>query len=616
MSRLGFAGAASVAAMIALILFLARPSPDPAPCGLKVGSSFAFNISSESKAEADLAPLLQRLHKLGSEAMQLEGSSPLEKSEKRDWKVNFEVLGPAGADHILAASVVENGRGPPLGDPFLVRVGPACEIRDFARKDDADRGTAKKQQQMTVVLQWSRPGSGDAGRSFDQYGTFEGVERLEKDGDRSVVRARRVRYEAGFMGLGGAPPKILSSSVTIWPGTGPWLDALESRFVLVLEARSVQAGKVDSHFVAHRTRGESIRLPFPATDPRWVWGHVLDGPTSAPARGETKEIEGLKGKIFSDVIAYYLDLLKEGSNVVERIAYLRAYFATTPAALTAALELLKDPKMLPFGARSELILAMGLADTPEARAALMRLFSEAQFAVHDQHRAAWALIQSANVPEGFVDRVAGRSRQGADPYDRAVMSLVLGAFANRQTTRDSKAIAEASGHLREQLSRASDRAGLLDALAGIGNSGDESLLPAAAPNLASADEDVRVAAVKSLRQMPFDRVEATFAERYSAEESSFVRQEILAAAMQSASGSPRASLESLLRPALARAMDAQTNRTEYIETLKFIGDAVRRGDSEARAALESELQRELRAGAKDTMKLQVLSRYLAPSWRR
>ncbi|MBI4821635.1 MAG: hypothetical protein HY791_35565 [Deltaproteobacteria bacterium] len=619
MKGLGFAAIFAAAATAAWWVLSSDPelrALESPFCGLEPGSTIAYRVSLEREAWVDLAPVLQALEKASANALDLSSSPPAHESEHQEWLLQLEVISEESPESRVLAASLDRVDAEPTGSVFLIRVGQDCEITDFARQPGQTKDSARAQQNLVTQLQFARREG--SFQTFDGYGVFELISRVEQHEGATIVRGTRARYDKGFLGLTGIPPKVVEGSITVWPGRGPWFDVLESHTKLTLEANSAAAGRVEAHCVARRAKGQGVTAPFPPSDVRWIWGHVLGAPTRAPPRPRPEQVAAFKGKVFQDVLAFYLGLAGEAGSVVQRLEYLRSFFAADPENILAAYEYLRNPKALTdvFGGRSELILAIGLADTPEARAALLRMMSDPEFVLHDQHRAAWALIRSEDVPAELTERVFRRAREGTTRYDRSVMSLISGALSNETLVRDGAAQLEALGAIQEWLTKQSDTEQLLDTLAAVGNSGSEGFHAKSAPYLDSELEDVRVSAADALRRMPFERVRADFERRYVIEQSSTVRHHLLWSAIDSASGTPSASLDGLVGPALRRINEAGLGRGELIETWKFLGEASLRGNSTAGEAIRNELRGEIAASSPDLPKIEILSRYAGPKWRR
>ncbi|MBI2375810.1 MAG: hypothetical protein HYV07_17570 [Deltaproteobacteria bacterium] len=584
-------------------------------CDLKVGATLAYEVHESLVGEMNLRPLLTSLQ--GSPLLQTQASPPQEKREDKEWRVELQVEATEHDGAVLGARIEDPSTQPPtqLGDPFLVRISSSCSIIDFARKEDALRTPSKQQQQIFSLLQWSVPGPEGSVRGFDRYGEFAAHAKLRASEGRSAVITQRVRYERGF---GSTDPfDVVSSSLTVWPGTSGWFDVLQGDLDLSLRVREAQVAKVRSRFSANRGKGRSVSIPFPVTDARWVWGHVLGDPPAAPERPPPRVIAGLSEKPFREVLDNFTALLERGSTTYERLEYLRAYFAANPAALEDALRLLRDPRALAdkFGGRGELILAMALSGTPESRRALMKLLTDPTFPVDDQHRAAWSFVQVSDRPPELLPEVVRRAKDRANPYDRGVMSLVLGALGNRSLGRDEETVASASAQIRDWLEHSQSKDELIDALGAVANSGSDSLVASTLPYLDDSDQDLRKSAAAALRNMPFDRVEPEVQRRYAVEDDTLVRTTLLDSALRSAV-SPGNSLTALAQQAVNRMHDGAVPRGEYFETLRFVGGAAQRGDAGARSALEAELRAEVASGSKDVAKIEALSPYLAPSWKR
>ncbi|MBI4818991.1 MAG: hypothetical protein HY791_22155 [Deltaproteobacteria bacterium] len=410
---------------------------------------------------------------------------------------------------------------------------------------------------------------------------------------------------------------IVSSSLTVWPGNGPWFDSLQGELRLSLRARGFEVASIQTTFEATRGQGRSVALPFPVDDPRWIWGHVLSVPSPGLATPPPKIIPGLGQTPFRDVLAHFTELYDAKSSVSERLEYLRAYFAANPAALEEALTLLRDPKALDdrFAARSELILAMAQSGTPESRKVMMKLLTDPGFSLHDQHRAAWSLVQTAERPPEFLPEVIRRARDPANPYDRNVMALVLGSLGNSSMGRDEETLSAARAEIRKWLESSRSKDELVASLSAAANSGAASLLPAALPYLEDADRELRQLAASSLRNMPFELAQPEIERRYPIEEDTAVRTALLDAAIRSAVNRSD-SLKPIAEQAISRIQSGTIGRGEYFETLRFLGGAAQHGETVARSALEAELRAELNSGSKDLAKIEALSPYLAPSWRR
>lgn len=175
------------------------------------------------------------------------------------------------------------------------------------------------------------------------------------------------------------------------------------------------------------------------------------------------------------------------------VPFLRAH----PDAAFALLDELRN-RAFSREAHRHAFLALELARTPEARAALASALNDASFETGDRLRAAVAL-PDAGKPEASVDAIRTASHD-ADPEVAGASRLALGRVAGRSDlpAPERRQIVD---ELEQSLNTAETLNDQVLAMEALANTGDPAVGAALRPHLEAADPLLRAAAAEGLRSL-------------------------------------------------------------------------------------------------------------------
>jgi hypothetical protein len=168
-----------------------------------------------------------------------------------------------------------------------------------------------------------------------------------------------------------------------------------------------------------------------------------------------------------------------------------------------------------------LVESLGSASTATADAALVDLMNAKVLDANIRQHAATALIRTQR-PEGKA--IAALKAMLADEPFSTTALFGLGSYSRR--LRDEGKADEATAVadiIVERLPLAKQKWEKLAVLGGVANSGYLPALPRLAPYLADGEDDVRSAAVRSLRNMPGEQVDALLGNRITTDLAAKVR---------------------------------------------------------------------------------------------
>jgi HEAT repeat protein len=501
--------------------------------------------------------------------------------------------------------------------PMVVEVDRRCRFTRIA----VPEGTAPAAAQfargllrnLEVVLH-----DGPAAREWvvtqrDAAGSYEVAYRFEGD-DPADPGASATRRRLRFVAPPGQAPQgsvevVASQGRFALAADAPWLRSLDAserlRLHTPLGATAEVAVTTRLRALTGAAAADVALAPLAGLD-----GYTFDeAPVTASPRPQSRPDPvdpALASMPAAEALTRYRALVAGGQSGVGRGAhFLASYFRARPAAVGDFVALLRAQRLSSDEA-APVFLALQLADTDEARQALVAALRDPSMRTLDRERAAIALSQTgAAVRPELVDaltELATRPR-GREPDPLADTAMrALGGLGLRARGADPALASRVTGTLVRALERAgSDLPLRAAALDGIGNSGDPSALDAIAPYVDSASEITRAAAVTALRQMDDARAAALLARRFAVEPDAPVRTSIVQALAGDVTRPPPPHAVDLA----IRALPQEADRAVRAALIVLLGEAAATHPG-ARAALAAQYPREREA----TM-LRLLGRYLS-----
>ena len=477
--------------------------PVAARCTMSAGTRLAWRLKSVVTAELDvsrigvtgdvqLPPTRTQFNAL-LDVEALRGSA-------------FETVLLARFHHLDPESTARVGA---MDSAFLLRVGPDCGLAGFARARDAALPAAR-QQQATAQLLWFVVPSGERAEAqgADGTGRFTAVVARGED-ERGAFAQRRI---TGYTAMWAGARETLSikhSLLTVRYGTNGWFDSMEGT--------DVMSG-------AGLTRGESQLTVTPQAldgaalasasrdEASYVWEDLLPRPAAAPATpraevtvDERRQKEALGRLTFGQALQQFAAQVAHEPNLELQWRGISQYLETRPDQVpTFAAALLHDD--LPAPMKVAGYLAMGKANVPQARDALLAIHSARSAPPYDRVRSALALAGRGDVGVELAQQLHRESVLGAGESSfiahNALLALTI--MSGEHPGRNTEVDHEARAAVQEALERARTPGELGPVFGAIGNLGTPELLPTIQQWSRNPDPEVRAVVPKALRRLPLE----------------------------------------------------------------------------------------------------------------
>jgi len=405
-----------------------------------------------------------------------------------------------------------------MAEPFLVRIAPDCELAGFARLATTKIASARAAQAMTANLVFAF--GPDKAEGANDYGAFRAA--YTRHGNR--VERRIEGYtrvwaeewsESAFEVADPRkhPPKQAQlpkeSYLGVELGDGPWFASMSGTERVALYNTEL-ASRID----ARRVPSPAAALAdVPREQGQYVWEDLLHRRVKPPTalrapqtEAEKKQVAELAALAPSTALAQYRDGLAAGNDFSGSWRKLSRYLEVRPE---AADELAHEVRTstLPEEGSAGVFMALGQAQTTEARDALLSIKNDTGVGAYDRSRSVFALVGRSDVGVDFAQSLRSESQaittgasQPARLYARhAALALgILGALRPEEP-----AIAgEATGAVMDILANGKNDIALRPAFGTVANLGDTRLLTVVAPYLRSSDAKIRRAATIAIRRMP------------------------------------------------------------------------------------------------------------------
>lgn len=481
-------------------------------CRFQIGETLGYALDIDAKAKVN--PQLAGLGAGG-------GSAPVDVRKQVRAELQLKTLSTdATQGAVLLAAYRHMNVGADaaeLAPPFLIRVDPACHLSGFARFEKTQAAHARTQQAIVHELAWRWPQGGQTIEEPDQNGVGAYVARHAlvngADGPRveRTVLSYTALWTAGLAPNGAAPvmPAIpRSSSLVVQPGSGPWFEALRG------EEELAGLSATDSHTVssARRIPAEAGAFAGASTDQqRYVWENLL--PRSIMVRAvpevtarDLRDRDAVRGQTLDQALASFVGGVQSGKNFSETWPGLKTYLEARPEMAGETMRRLRA-NQVPEEAEAAAFLAMGKAQTPEAREALLQTMRDPSAEVIDRSRSIFALVDRSDVGAPLARELAGSARGIASGGSRSERifaresALAVGMMAGLRGDTEVEIKNVALTVVPQLLAVGSTARLLSPAFGTIANIGDPQTLSLVRPYTESADAAVRAVAVRSIRRM-------------------------------------------------------------------------------------------------------------------
>ena len=299
------------------------------------------------------------------------------------------------------------------------------------------------------------------------------------------------------------------SHLAVELGAGPWFATMSGVERVVLYNTEL-ASRID---VKQVPAPPAALADVPRDEPRYVWEDLLHRRVKPPTAlrepqtdAEKKQVAELAQLAPSTALAQYRDGLAAGEDFSGSWRKLSRYLEVRP---DAAGEVANEVRTstLPEEGSAGVFMALGQAQTTEARDALLSIKNDTGVGAYDRSRSVFALVGRTDVGVDFARSLRSESQaittgvsQPARLYARhAALALgMLGALR----PEDQGIHGEATGAVMDILAQGRNDIALRPAFGTVANLGDTKLLSVVAPYLRSPDAKIRRAATVAIRRMP------------------------------------------------------------------------------------------------------------------
>jgi hypothetical protein len=518
--------AGSTTAPVSAALPAAPPAPTSAACAFSKGATFAFSYRTQTHytvlAQIPGAP--ETVPQLGS--AELFG------------KLSFEVLsvGPEFATVLGRLSEVnEEGQkraGETLGNAFLAQVDRRCEVKAFARLKGTPDVAARAQQVVLGDLSFSvGDGTPVSETSFlTGVGTQRALVARGDDGPDHFVRQPLKylsRWSTRMQGV-----EFTGGRVDVHRGASTWFERIDG--IEELAGGQVETSKTEwkvepAEFDAVALKGAS------RNQDDYVWGNALpldeqpeQSALGSPSEDHAKRVELARGVTFEQAMGRFSVMLSSGANVNDQWRDVAAFLDAHPEEIDDYADLITD-EAFPPGGKAPAFLALGQAQAPQAREALLGIYRQRENGIGDRIRSSLALAGRLDVGVPLAKELRAEAmRQPTDPGEAAVSRqalLHLGVMAgSRPAQRD---VVEQATEVVQSLitsARTEDDYSVMCGM--VGNMAELALLPQIETWTRLPDPALRKKVPQAIRRYQVDRVHELVVDWLTRETNADVKREL------------------------------------------------------------------------------------------
>ncbi len=471
-----------------------KDGPVSTACTFAPGERFSYAASAQTSWR-----LPERLRALvGAQAS---GSS--------SWsaELHFEVLTVAPEGAVVLARLVDSAQGAVEGvdSAWLASVNRACEVAGFAHLKTTSQPAARAQQTALHELWFTVPDLESAAFAF-RNGTGAARGDVTREGATLVrhVTSYAQVWSRDMQGL-----QVTSSSLTVRRGASGWFDSMVG--LEGFTASSIDSGRVELSVVAVTPR-EGVLAAASRNVDDYVWEDLL-GPvqsqTSAWVPPDHQERVAAMYDVSLDTALERFTVMADAKvNVAAQWPDMAAFLDAHPETIEDFATLLVtdfDPQWKVGG-----FLALGQAQNPAAREALLGIWRERGLPTMDRVRSSLALSTRNDVGVAYAQELRAEVTRTPGSSEEANVSrqalLYLGVLGGtRPGNREVAEVVRAT--LLTELSRARAPHDASVVLAAIGNTGDITFLPELQQWSRHENFEFRAVTAIGMRRMPVELVE-------------------------------------------------------------------------------------------------------------
>lgn len=480
------------------------PLPDVkrAPgCQLEVGQRLAYQVGLSSEAKVDLA----------QSGLVPEGQTlaPMVTSATLEGRLEMQVLstGETGAVVYARTTALKASASlhpEEMDAPFLIEIDKACGLSRFAWPQSAVMRGARAQQALLWEGNWKDPATG-VSEMAAHNGTGAYVASLTVSRDAQGVLVERTHGPYQRLWQHRAEGFSARGTLQVRTGAGPWHERLELQ-----ESQETEGQQLSVRLTMRRVPTASAPMVVNIDQSVFVWGDLLPRDFSRrEARADNRFDRELRAKVaplsLDQAISTLTESVKQKVGIERQWPSLSAWLEAHPEHTAEVMKKLSREE-LPVEAVNAFFIAVGNANTPQAREALLSLKRSEAAPPVIRVRAMFSLIDRDDVDSEFARELASdaQSLTGSSSKEAQFMGnealLAVTMMAGLKEEPDITEVATEA--VRALLNRGNDNAHVERvALKALGNLGDPKLLALAQPASAVVQRRTREAAAKTFRRM-------------------------------------------------------------------------------------------------------------------
>lgn len=493
-------------------------------CRFQQGQTFSFDYRSETHAR--LAAVLPGTHEVVPQTAAVELTGV----------VTFEVLSVHTEDAVLVGRLsgvnasATRAAGPTLEAAFLTRVNERCELTAFARARATPQVAARAQHVLASDLSFSIGDGSPASEALfpTSLGQLRALVLRGEEPGRFVRKA--VNYTSHWVPR-MAQVHLVEGEVDVRRGASAWVERLTGHEEV--GGGEVQFSKTDWSVIA-RAVDPAALSGASRREEDYVWVNALgaveagDVVVGNEAQDHQRRVVAARDLSFETAMTRFGAKLEAGANINEQWRDMAAWLDAHPEQIPDYVDVITD-EAFPAGGKAPAFLALGQAQDPLAREALLGVFREPEAQQADRMRSSLALSMRKDVGLPLAKELkAVASSTSRDASEVAVARqavLHLGVLAGTHQTQ-ADVVAE-SLSMVSTLSASAKTADDYSVLFGlVGNMAELSLLPRIAEWSKSPDPVLRRELPDAIRRYRVDRVHDLVVEWLARETDADVKREL------------------------------------------------------------------------------------------
>lgn len=448
-------------------------------------------------------------------------------------RLSFEAL----SDSTLLArldGINESARklgGEALGNAFLARVDERCEVKGFARLKATPQLAARAQQVALQDLSFSVGDGAPAGEAhfFTTMGTLRALVAQGHEGSGHWLRKPLNYVSRWSPRMEGV--EVIDGLVEVRRGDSAWLTEVTGTEALA--GGAVEFSKTEWSVKATAFEAQALE-DASRTEADYEWLNALAHEEVAKLKwggasdDHEKRVAQQKDVTFVQAMNQFGALVAAGANINEQWRDLAAFLDAHPEQIENFVDEVTDAEF-PAGAKAPAFLALGQAQTPVARQALLGIYRAEDQQPADRIRSSLALVTRRDVGAPLARELRAAAMAPAKTPEAAAIArqgiLHLGMLSGtRPGQRD--VLDEAQG-LVQQLTSTARTVDDYSVLCGtVGNMAELSMLPQIETWSRLPDPALRQQVPQALRRYRVDRVHGLVVEWLQRETDAGVKREL------------------------------------------------------------------------------------------